>query len=64
MDVEYQRLYLPPGTDRLQALAVLTLHAEFGDWELERLLLFPDGSRRVVLRRPHERGGLPGYLPT
>ncbi|WP_239334749.1 DUF5703 family protein [Frankia sp. CiP3] len=64
MDVEYQRLYLPPGTDRLQALAVLTLHAEFGDWELERLRLLPDGSRRVVLRRPRCRGGLPGYLPT
>ncbi len=64
MDVEYQRLYLPPGTDRLHALAVLTLHAEFGDWELERLRLFPDGSRRAVLRRPRQRGGLPGYLPT
>ncbi|WP_131746831.1 DUF5703 family protein [Frankia sp. Cppng1_Ct_nod] len=64
MDVEYQRLYLPPGTDRMQALTVLTLHAEFGDWELERLRLLPDGSRRVVLRRPRRAGGLPGYLPT
>ncbi len=64
MDVEYQRLYLPPGTDRRQALAVLTLHAEFGEWELERLHLLPDGSRRVVLRRARRKGGLPGYLPT
>nr|WP_268904125.1 DUF5703 family protein [Candidatus Frankia alpina] len=40
------------------------MHAEFGDWELERLRLFPDGSRRVVLRRRRRPGGLPGYLPT
>jgi len=64
MDVEYQRLYLPPDTDRRQVLAVLTVHAAFGDWELERLRLLPDGSRRVLLRRPRRPGGLPGYLPT
>jgi len=64
MDLEYRRLYLPPGTDRGTALTVLTLHAEFGDWELERLRLLPDGSRRAVLRRSLRPGGLPGYLPT
>ncbi|WP_235487758.1 DUF5703 family protein, partial [Frankia sp. AvcI1] len=46
------------------AVQILTMHAEFGDWELERLRLFPDGSRRVVLRRRRRPGGLPGYLPT
>jgi Family of unknown function (DUF5703) len=64
MDLEYRRLYLPPDTDRRTALTVLTMHAEFGDWELERLRLLPDGSRRVVLRRLRHPGGLPGYLPT
>jgi hypothetical protein len=64
MELEYQRLYLPPGTDRAAALAVLTLHAEFGDWELERLRLLPDGSRRVVLRRRFSGSGPPSYLPT
>ncbi|MBL7501686.1 hypothetical protein I6A84_35955 [Frankia sp. CNm7] len=64
MEVEYQRLYMPPGTDRRTAQTVLTMHAEFGGWELERLRLFPDGSRRVVLRRRRRPGGLPGYLPT
>ncbi|MDT3444727.1 MULTISPECIES: DUF5703 family protein [Pseudofrankia] len=64
MELEYQRLYLPPWTDRRTAQTVLTMHAEFGGWELERLRLLPDGSRRVVLRRRRRPGSLPGYLPT
>jgi hypothetical protein len=64
MDVEYKRLYLPPWTDRRTALTMLTMHAEFGDWELERLRLLPDGSRRAVLRRRRAPGTLPSYLPT
>lgn len=67
MDLEYQRLYLPPGTNRRTAQIVLTMHAEFGEWELERLRLFPDGSRRAVLRRRRRASavaGLPSYLPT
>ncbi|WP_462187268.1 MULTISPECIES: DUF5703 family protein [unclassified Frankia] len=63
VELEYQRLYLPPGTDCRAAVQILTMHAEFGHWELERLRLFPDGSRRVVLRRRRRPGGLPGYLP-
>ncbi len=61
--MQYQRLYLPPGTTRRTAQTVLTLHAEYGEWELDRLRLFPDGSRRVVLRR-RRRPGLPAYLPS
>jgi hypothetical protein len=60
--LQYQRLYLPPGTSRRLAQQMLTMHAEYGGWELDRLRLFPDGSRRVVLRRPN-RPGLPAYLP-
>jgi hypothetical protein len=60
---QYQRLYLPPGTTRRAAQTVLTLHAEFGDWELDRLRLYPDGSRRVVLRRK-ARPGLAAFLPS
>ena len=64
-ELEYQRLYLPPGTDRRSAQTLLTLHAEFGGWELDRLRLLPDGSRRVVLRRRLRRGAfLPSYLPS
>ncbi len=54
-DYQYQRLYLPRGTDRRTAQSVLTAHAEYGHWELARLRLYPDGSRRVVLRRRIQR---------
>jgi hypothetical protein len=30
---------------------LLTDHAEYGGWELDRLRMFPDGSRRIILRR-------------
>ena len=50
-EYEFLRLYLPRGTSRSAAQRVLTEHAEYGHWELARLRLYPDGSRRVVLRR-------------
>jgi hypothetical protein len=48
---EYQHLYLPRGTSRGAARRLLTDHAEYGHWELDRLRLSADGSRRVILRR-------------
>ena len=48
---EFRHLYLPRGTSRSEARRVLTDHAEYGHWELDRLRLFADGSRRVRLRR-------------
>jgi hypothetical protein len=51
MDYEYQRFDLPRGTSRNAARRLLTDAAEYGHWELERLRLYPDGRRRVVLRR-------------
>ena len=48
---ETQQIYLPRGTSRGEARRVLTDHAEYGQWELARLRLYPDGSRRVWLRR-------------
>lgn len=50
-DYEYQQLFLPRGTNRNAARRLLTDHAEYGHWELARLRLYPDGSRRVWLRR-------------
>ena len=50
-DYEYQQLYLPRGTTRGEARRLLTDHAEYGHWELARLHLLADGSRKVVLRR-------------
>ena len=51
MDYEYAPLRLPPNVDRLTATAQLAIQAEFAGWELARVRLFPDGTRRVLLRR-------------
>jgi hypothetical protein len=51
VDWEFRRLLLPRETSRNAALRVLTEAAEYGSWELDRLRLFPDGHRMVVLRR-------------
>ncbi len=48
---ESRQLFLPRGTTRGEARRVLTEQAEYGSWELRRVRLYPDGSRRVWLRR-------------
>jgi hypothetical protein len=48
---EFRTLYLPRGVSRSAAQRILTDEAEYGHWELDRLRLFADGSRRVRLRR-------------
>ena len=48
---EYREITLPRGTPRDVARAALTELAEHGSWELARLRLYPDGRRRVWLRR-------------
>jgi len=55
VEYEYQRLTLPRGTTRNAAQRVLTDAAEQGHWELDRLRLYPDGTRKVVLRRRYLR---------
>lgn len=50
-EYEYDLIYLPRGTSRSAARRLLTDRAEYGAWELARLRLYPDGSRRVWLRR-------------
>jgi hypothetical protein len=47
----YRVLYLPRGMSRDAARRILTDHAEYGQWELARLRLYADGSRKVTLRR-------------
>ena len=47
----YLVLRLPRGTSRDAARQLMTEHAEYGGWELDRLRLYPDGSRRIQLRR-------------
>ncbi|MEU1624463.1 DUF5703 family protein [Streptomyces sp. NPDC020096] len=50
-EYEFQDVYVPRGVSRNAARRMLTDHAEYGHWELDRLRLYPDGSRKVRLRR-------------
>ncbi|MDA8369002.1 MAG: DUF5703 family protein [Nocardiopsaceae bacterium] len=51
LEYEYREIRLPRGTSRSAARQALTEHAEYGRWELARVRLYPDGSRRITLRR-------------
>lgn len=59
-DYDYHPLRLPPDVSRVTASVQLAIQAEFGGWELSRVRLYADGSRRVVLRRRRTRADLPG----
>lgn len=50
-EYEYRVLVLPRGLSRSDARRLLTDHAEYGRWELARVLLYTGGARRVWLRR-------------
>jgi Family of unknown function (DUF5703) len=50
-EYSYLVLYLPRGMPRDAARRILTDHAEYGQWELARMLLHADGSRKATLRR-------------
>lgn len=56
-DYDYSPLRIDGGTSRAAAAVMLSVRAEFTGWELARVLRFPDGSRRVTLRR--KRGAAP-----
>jgi hypothetical protein len=51
VEYTYRVLSLPGSTTRDDARRLLAEHAEYGGWELDRLRLYPDGSRRIRLRR-------------
>jgi hypothetical protein len=50
-EYSYKVLYLPRDIPRDAARRILTDHAEYGQWELARMLLSADGSRKATLRR-------------
>ena len=60
MDYEYAPLRLPSNVDRLTAAAQLAIQAEFSGWELARVQLFRDGTRKVMLRRRVQPNPQPG----
>ncbi|MBX5488485.1 hypothetical protein MHAS_01566 [Mycolicibacterium hassiacum DSM 44199] len=50
-DYEWFPLRLPPDVTRISASVRLAIEAEYRGWELTRVRLYNDGSRRVLLRR-------------
>src|SRR3954463_12883626 len=59
-DWEFAPLRIPAGTSRSAAATMLSLQAETGGWELARLQLHADGTRKVILRRRTRLSYLPG----
>jgi hypothetical protein len=60
---EYRVLHLPRFTSRADAAALLTEHAEYGRWELARVVFDLGGARRVWLRRRIVRVQRTGSIP-
>jgi hypothetical protein len=51
VEYEFDRFTISRDFSRNAVTRMLTDRAEHGGWELDRLRLSPDGTRRVVLRR-------------
>ena len=51
VEYEFERLTISRELSRSTVTRMLVDRAEHGGWELDRLRLSPDGTRRVVLRR-------------
>lgn len=51
LEYSYLVLRLSRGMTRDAARQILVDHAEHGGWELVRVRVYPDGSRRIQLRR-------------
>ena len=54
-DYEWVPLRLPPDVTRVSASTRLSIEAEYRGWELTKVRLYTDGSRRVLLRRKKSR---------
>ena len=51
VEFEFEQLTISREFSRSVVTRMLVDRAEHGGWELDRLRLSPDGTRRVVLRR-------------
>ncbi len=60
-EYEWVPLRLPPDLTRISASTRLSIEAEYRGWELTRVRLYTDGSRRVLLRRKKSAGRLAGH---
>ena len=50
-EFEFQRLTFPRDFSRNVVTRLLVDRAEYGGWELDRVRILHDGTRKVVLRR-------------
>ena len=50
-EYEFQRLTIPRDFSRNVVTRMLVDHAERGGWELDRVRILHDGTRKVVMRR-------------
>lgn len=50
-EYEFQRLTIPRELSRNVVTRMLVDRAEYGGWELDRVRILHDGTRKVVLRR-------------
>ena len=63
VEYEFDRFTISRDFSRNAVTRMLTDLAERGGWELDRVRLTPDGTRRVVLRRKIIRQQRVPYLP-
>jgi hypothetical protein len=63
VEYEFDRFTISREFSRNSVTRMLVDRAEHGGWELDRLRLFPDGTRKVTLRRKIIRQQRPEYLP-
>ena len=59
---EFEKVTLPRDLSRNVVTRLLVERAEQGGWELDRMRISPDGTRRVVLRRKIIRQSRPTYV--
>lgn len=52
---EYRYAVLPRSTSRAETRRLLSEHAEYGRWELARVLVYIGGARKIWIRRRIQR---------
>ncbi len=60
-EYEFQRITIPRDFSRNVVTRMLVDRAEHGGWEIDRLRVLHDGTRKVVLRRRIIRQPRPAY---
>lgn len=63
-EYEFRTINFPRGSSRSSIRQELADHAEYGHWELHRLVVYIGGTQRAWLRRKIIRVPRPQSLPT